>query len=84
MLPSLSVSAVSTKWPITFRPLEPDGGSRLPWKSLNDRSWMSIVGPFEEAVDDVDAMARPVADIAATASTPVRRRLRAEVMDDPL
>jgi hypothetical protein len=45
---------------------------------------MSIVGPFGAAVDEDDAMARPVADIAATASTPVRRRLRAEVMDRSL
>jgi hypothetical protein len=45
---------------------------------------MSIVGPFGAAVDDVDAKAIPVADIAARASTPVRRRVLAEVMVSPV
>ena len=30
-------------------PDEPDGGSRLPWKSLNESSWMSSVGPLGAA-----------------------------------
>jgi hypothetical protein len=30
-------------YPVVRRPLDPLGGSRFPWKSLNDRIWMSVV-----------------------------------------
>ena len=37
-------SAVSVgSGPVCTRPLDPPGGSRFPWKSLNDRIWTSTV-----------------------------------------
>src|SRR6478672_9038020 len=66
-----------------IRPLEPDGGSRLPWKSLNDSSWMSMVGPLGAADVLPPVKAAPVAASAATATTPDRRRVREEVIVRP-
>ena len=34
--------AGSILWSTTLRPEEPLGGSRLPWKSLKDSSWIGI------------------------------------------
>src|SRR5688572_17222148 len=65
------------------RPPDPAGGSRLPWKSLNDSSWIGIVAPFLAARDVPLAKASPVAAMAATATTLVRRLVRGEVMWGP-
>src|SRR5690348_11237148 len=63
-----------------IRPLEPAGGSRLPWKSLKDNSWMSMVGPFAAACDVPPRAAAPEAASAATATTLDSRLVRGEVM----
>ncbi len=67
--------------PVWMRPLEPDGGSRFPWKSLNDRIWIGnwvlpgallVSGPAVGAARA--GAARAAAQIPATA-TPVMRRV---------
>ena len=62
------------RWSRTRRPLEPAGGSRFPWKSLNDRIWMSIVGPL--AASEVPLVAATPARAQAPTATPPRRRVR--------
>jgi hypothetical protein len=76
-----AVPAALRACPVTIRPLEPAGGSRLPWKSLNDSSWMSIVGPFEAAFEVPPVRAAAAAASAATAAMPDSRRVRDMVME---
>ena len=65
------------------RPLEPVGGSRFPWKSLNDRIWTSRVLSRGWALEIPLVVATPVPAARTTARTPVRRRVRAVLMGLP-
>ena len=66
----------SIRWSTVIRPDEPAGGSRLPWKSLKDRIWMSSVGPlfFASAVP-LTAVTLARAH-RPTDTAPTKRRLR--------
>src|SRR4051812_21791018 len=73
----------TSAWSVTMRPLEPDGASRFPWKSLNDRIWTSRVLSRGWAFEIPLVVATPVPVARTTARTPVRRRVRAVLMGLP-
>src|SRR5450759_158013 len=61
---------------MTTRALDPAGGSRFPWKSLNERIWTLIVGPLGAAWEVPPVITTPVAPASTAARTPVTRRVR--------
>src|SRR5665811_82557 len=61
---------------MTTLALDPLGGSRFPWKSLNDRIWMFIRGPLGPAMLGLLVPAMPTPAAIATVRTPTSRRER--------